>query len=299
MTFDNLLLNGIAYCLVNFAFLIVGSFLNVVVALSIWKSTQLRKKLSYFMIFMLSCNDLVVVIVLHPSAIYRYVLLVRKEVDMHSQQFALFFYISNILFGCSLFGVFTMTLERYLGLAYPIFHKTSVTKRRLVIFLLAAQTFGLIWHTVTFSLQTSTIQQAYTLLFVSVFVILVMVLNFKMFYIAKTSRHHTASSNSKRKFFEYKKYHTCLLTIVLMFLCCCPVFAYYGLVVFNMLDKSSDIALCLLSWSSTVVTMNSTVNAVIFFWINNVLRNEGKKLVKKLCLSIRNKLNTVNVGHIC
>ena len=172
----------------------------------------------------------------------------------------------------------------YLGLAYPIFHKTSVTKRRLITFLLATQTCALILDIITSNFRVSKIEQPYTIIFVSAFVILVIALNCKMFYIAKSR--HNISSNGGKKFFQFKKYHTCLLAAILFFLTCCPIFVYYGLVFLNMLDKKSDIAVCLFFWASTVVTMNSTANAVIFFWINNVLRSEGKKLVKKLCPSL-------------
>ena len=283
MSYNYLLLNGIVFCLVNVVFLIVGSFLNVVVALSIWKSTQLRKKLSYFMIFILSCYDLLEVTVLHSMAILRYILWITKGCCVHSQNFYVFFHISELIFTWSFFGLLTLTLERYLGLAYPIFHKTSVTKRRLITFLLATQTCALILDIITSNFRVSKIEQPYTIIFVSAFVILVIALNCKMFYIAK-SRHNT-SSNGGKKFFQFKKYHTCLLAAILFFLTCCPIFVYYGLVFLNMLDKKSDIAVCLFFWASTVVTMNSTANAVIFFWINNVLRSEGKKLVKKLCPS--------------
>jgi hypothetical protein len=35
-------------------------------------------------------------------------------------------------------------------------------------------------------------------------------------------------------------------------------------------------------WSVTVATANSTLNCVIFFWKNDVLRGEGKKVLKTL-----------------
>ena len=290
MSYNYLLLNGIVFCLVNGIFLFVGSFLNVVVALSIWKSSQLRKKLCYFMIFILSCCDLVVVIVLHPLAIFQYILWFIKGFGAHSRPFHMFLYITNILCSCSLFGLLTMTLERYLGLAYPIFHKTSVTKRKLVTFLLATQAFAIILNTITLKFKVNVIEQPYTLPFMSVFAFLVMILNCKMFLIAK-SRHNTSSSNGKRKIFEYKKYYTCLLAAVLFFLCCCPIFVYYGLFFSNILDKTSDTSGCLYFWASSVITMNSTVNAIIFFWINNVLRSEGKKLVKKWQSSLLGRLS--------
>ena len=209
MSYNYLLLNGIVICFVNVIFLFVGSFLNVVVVLSIWKSSQLRKKLCYFMIFILSCCDLVEVVVLHSSRIIQYILWFRQGFCTNSQNFHVFRYMSEFIYGFSLLGLFTMTLERYLGLAYPIFHKTSVTKRRLVIFLLATQTFAVILNTITFEFKVNTIDQPYTVPLLPMLAFLVMIFNCKMFHIAK-SRHNTSSSNGKRKIFECKKCYTCL-----------------------------------------------------------------------------------------
>ena len=274
------LLNGIVFCIVNLVFLFAGTFFNAVVVLSIWKSSQLRKKLCYFMIFILSCYDLVVVIVLHSLTIFLYISWLFEDRGVSSKQFYLFSYIGSTVFACSLFGLLTMTFERYLGLAYPLFHKTSVTKRKLATFLIATQTFTVIFQTVWFRLKICNGNPAaYRVAFVSVFLILVMILNCKMFYIAK-SRYKSTSSNGRRGIFGYKRYYTCLLAVFCFFICCCPTIIYYGLTLLNILDVRSKIAMCVFFWASTVITMNSTINALIFFWINNVLRSEGLKLLK-------------------
>ena len=50
----------------NVLFFLSGTFLNSLVIISFWKSVQLRKKLCYFMIMVLSCCDLLVVLTNHP-----------------------------------------------------------------------------------------------------------------------------------------------------------------------------------------------------------------------------------------
>ena len=59
-------INASFLCLFNVALMIAGIFFNSVVIISLWRSSQLRKKLCYFMILVLSCFDLAVVAILHP-----------------------------------------------------------------------------------------------------------------------------------------------------------------------------------------------------------------------------------------
>ena len=53
-------------CTVNALFMIAGIFLNSVVIISLWRSSQLRNKTCYFMIFVMSCFDLSAVVISHP-----------------------------------------------------------------------------------------------------------------------------------------------------------------------------------------------------------------------------------------
>ena len=53
-------------CLVNVFFTFSGVFLNTLVIFCFWKSSQLQKKLCYFMLFVLSCFDIATVITNHP-----------------------------------------------------------------------------------------------------------------------------------------------------------------------------------------------------------------------------------------
>ena len=51
---------------VNVFFFFSGMCLNSLVILSVWRSIQLRKKLCYFMIMVLSCCDLLTVLTNNP-----------------------------------------------------------------------------------------------------------------------------------------------------------------------------------------------------------------------------------------
>ena len=118
-------INTALLCLFNVAFMVAGIFLNSVVLISLWRSSQLRKKLCYFMILVLSCFDLAVVAIMHP---------LQNDDNMHG---AITFNIGTTLNGFSMFALLVLNIERFLALSYPFFHQTSVTKRRLMFLLVA------------------------------------------------------------------------------------------------------------------------------------------------------------------
>ena len=65
---QNTFINAVFVCLVNASFMVAGIILNAVVMVSLWKSSQLRKKPCYFMILVVSCFDLAVVAITHPDS---------------------------------------------------------------------------------------------------------------------------------------------------------------------------------------------------------------------------------------
>ena len=54
---------------VNILFFFSGICLNSLVIVSFWRSVQLRKKLCYFTIMVLSCCDLLVVLTTQPATV--------------------------------------------------------------------------------------------------------------------------------------------------------------------------------------------------------------------------------------
>ena len=121
-------------CVVNIIFAFSGIILNTLVIVSFWRSSQLRKKLCHFMIMVLSCFDLVSVVTNHSTALFDLISWLRDDYDLvvHLAVHMDFF---TIFYVCSLFALLVMSFERYLGAYYPIFHRTSVTRRRLLTLL--------------------------------------------------------------------------------------------------------------------------------------------------------------------
>ena len=126
-------INALLLCIFNSFFMVAGIFLNSVVVISLWKSSQLRRKLCYFTIFVLSWFDLGLVMIAHPtviiSAIYWSNESYNAEIELTRA------YISILFGGFSMFALLTLNVERFLALNYPFFHQNIVTEKKLVLFL--------------------------------------------------------------------------------------------------------------------------------------------------------------------
>ena len=170
-------------------------------------------------------------------------------------------------------------IERYLGVYYPIFHKTSVTKRGLLTIL----------ATLILLLTTLTIISANDLLVsravVSVIVMLMffpqfIFFNYKLFKIFRKMRRQNATSPAKKKKLQLKNINTCLLVVACLVFLSIPASVS---AVFSLVEGStSKNARLSATWSSSAFVMNCSFNSLIFFWKNKVLRDDGIKIIKKI-----------------
>ena len=127
-------INLIFLVALNVLFFFSGICLNCLVIISFWRTVQLRKKLCYFMIMVLSCCDLLVVLTNHPLAAANAMLWLTGKLVVHPREVIIFKRVSAIVLGFSLVALLVMNFDRYLATYHPIFHRTSVTKGKLFIF---------------------------------------------------------------------------------------------------------------------------------------------------------------------
>ena len=280
-------INAVLLGLFNAIFMVLGIFLNSVVLISLRRSSQLRRKLCYFMIQVLSLSDLVATTITHPILILS---TIAWSMDSYYEEVDIIWRCAGILsLGFSMLVLLTLTVERFTALKYPFFHQTSVTKSRLVFFLLFFVAFLVTVAPLLYFEQRAFCLARYVLM--SIFILLlsfvIVYMNYKMFLIAKsknatTTRTMKSTNNGKTK--KRKKHvkniSTCCLAVVCFGICCFPNFVYCAWR--STSEKPSDnreVQLFSL-WASTVMGMNSTFNSLIFFWKNSILRREGMKLIK-------------------
>ena len=282
----NYFINVIILFAVNVCFFFSGIFLNSVVILSIWRSVQHRKKLCYFMIMVLSCCDLLTALANHPLSALRAMLWLVGRLDEYETLVNICTSLANIFILSSLLALLTMNFDRYLATSHPIFHRTSVTKGRLltppaiigvvmvILFLITVQ-YGSVISCTVMLLVEFTILTLPTLF-----------INYKLFTMARKSRRTKGISPKMRKSFSLKNISSCLLAVACFVVLSIPFF------VCVILRSTSKVGTFTMNdeglaglWARTISSMNCTCNCLIFFWKDKILRTEGMKVMKgtKIC----------------
>ena len=171
---------------VNVFFFFSGICLNSLVILSFWRSVQLRKKLCYFMIMVLSCCDLFAVLTNNPLMAFISMSWLTGKLDGNAGWAHISLRSTNVFLGFSLFALLVMNFDRYLATSYPIFHRTSVTKGRLLI-LLAILNIVQITLTVM-SLNDFISDKVHILIGCILFFPAMLFINYKLFLVVRKSR---------------------------------------------------------------------------------------------------------------
>ena len=281
------LFNVVFLCIINIIFMVAGVFLNSVVIISLWKSAQLRKKLCYFMVLVLCCFDLAVVIITHPLLIASIIYVRLKAIN---EMYELTRHLICIGFhGLSMFALFTLNMERFLAVTCPFFHQASVTKMRLTCFQ-ALLTIIVVCHLLLLRYFNKTVVLVLLLVFLSLFLLLFIYFNCKILAIAKSKRSDervppvtnvTSVENdySKKQIFKLKNVSTCSLMVGCFFVCSCPQIIYSSLRLAAGMPPYDRKVWLFNIWANTLTSTNSTLNCVIFFWRNSILRREGMKII--------------------
>ena len=265
-------------CVVNIIFAFSGVVLNTLVIVSFWKSSQLRKKLCHFMIMVLSCFDLISVVTNHSTTLFYLISWLREDYDLLVNS-TLYVDFITIFYAYSFFALLVMSFERYLGAYYPIFHRTSVTRCRL----LALLSIILIIYSTLYVISTNDMiisRNVVRMIFIFSSSPPLLYLNFKLFKISRDLR-RTKISPGRRSTVNLTSISACLLVVACLVVLSISVVAF---IVFDIISENKLVSSVKLSyvWATTTWNMNCTFNSVIFFWKNKVLRTEGMKILKAL-----------------
>ena len=264
-------------CVVNIIFTFSGIVLNTLVIASFWKSSQLRKKLCHFMILVLSCFDLVAGVTNHPGILLCLIFWLREDYDLLLKM-RIYLYFANAFLAFSSIALLVMSIERYLGAYYPTFHRASVSRRRLLtlfpILLIPPAVMYIIY---SYGLIVS--GAMLLLIFMALYLLPFMFFNYKLLTLARKVHSRQAVSPEKRTATDLKNISTALRVVACLILLSIPNSFY---VAFSLAEKSANIIQLSYIWAFTCYTMNCTLNSLIFFWKNKVLRAEGIKILKRL-----------------
>ena len=287
--------NMIAACVAHIVFAIAGTILNSLVLYCFWKSTKMRSKLSYFVIMLLSSVDLAVVTIVH----FTFLLQTVNEINGTPNCIYKVSYWSSLFFftGISVSTLLIMNLERYTAIIHPFWHRTTVTKRRLMFI------WAILWLIIVVNMVSLFLHwRLCTIITITVISILCGTSLYtygSIFRVARkrkgitvrnTPGHHTNSGNCNGEVSgnmaaflrELKVAKTYFLIVVLAFVCFLPDGIFF-LIERSKSSRSEteteQISIAFI-WILTITSMNSILNCLIFFWANKMLRREAMKHFK-------------------
>ena len=245
---------------------------------------QLRKKLCYFTIMLLSCCDLLAVFTSNPLTALFAMLWLTGKLVVYPPWMYTSLWLSNSFISISLLALLVMNFDRYLATYYPIFHRTSVTKGKLLTF---HATLVVVEFTLYLMFAHDFLISQTVFLLITVIIIFppMFFINYKLFTIARKSRRNKGISTEMKKTFSWKNTSSCLLAVACFLVLSIPMVVYIGLRMNSGSSLALDNAHIAALWAKTITSMNSTFNCLIFYWKNKVLRKEGMKVIKsmKIC----------------
>ena len=279
-------INYVVCIVINVFLTLSTTFLNGTTVFAYWKSSQLKKKTQYFVVMLLSLNDLGVGMLCNSSYT---VLLLREILGYENCNLTVVSTMCSLtLSGMSFMTLFLLNIERYFGIVHPIFHQSQITKRRLFAAAMCMWCLCVIESGVVFVSR-----KAGNLAISSVITLLLIILGWIYFKIFRTmrkvasvtapccenvelaSRISTASCQ-KRTLQKKKQAKGCLIVFVCTFCCFLP------LAVTSAVERSPLSVIGFTVWSMTLVYMSSSLNSVIFFWRNQTLRGEAQKVLRQV-----------------
>ena len=269
--------NLIFILVLNVFFFFSGVCLNSVVIISFWRSVQLRKKLCYFMIMVLCCCDLLAVSTNNPLIAVVTILWLTEKLDLDAGWVHITLRILQMFFMISLLALLVMNFDRYLATSYPFFHRTSVTRRKLLTLL----GILVITELTLAAMSTNDVIISFPVHMLILFILLtppMLFIHYKLFLVVRENRRKNEISAEKKKTIS-----SCLIAIACYLVISIPVIVYIDITV-NSRETTGTFGNAYLAgiWVKTIVSMNCTFNCLIFYWKNKVLRKEGWKVIKSI-----------------
>ena len=193
-----------------------------------------------------------------------------------------YLWVSEIFLTISFLALLVLNFERYLATYYPIFHRTSVTRGRLLTLLAT-----LIFLLLTFWLSVNENVISYKIyLLTGLFTIVPMMLftNFKLFIIARKNSSGRRLSPQTQRYSSFSSKHisSCLLALLCVIILSIPFVVYIVLKLYSEETKKFNNVKLAGYWARTILLLSNTFNSLIFYWKNK--RAEGLKVIKGIKL---------------
>ena len=268
--------NLIVICIVNIVLTISNICLNAITILAYLKSKELKKRKSYFLIALLSFNDLTIGVLGTPSVV---ALVLRDLLQNGDCSVDISFELTaGSLSAFSFSTLFVLNLERYLCIAHPFFNRNHMTKSKL--FGMASILWGLSLLLIFSKLFMDTVVR-YTRTIVIIIMVILSACMYNSIYrnsrkTAQVRRSQTGQRSLRRSIQDLKLAKSCAIVVSFAIVCFIP----YSVTSF-LRPKADDLIIAMSSfWATTFAMAASSINSIIFFWRNRILRRQAKRVLK-------------------
>ena len=289
VTSREVFVSHLIFCVINAVLSVLTICLNSISAMAYWNSTELKRKTAHFLIMILSLNDLVVGIICGPL----YVAVLAREYSL--RKFSCFIrgiqlFLLLLICGCSLMTLVLMNFERYFAIVHPIFHRTKVTKGLLVkclivLWLVNVGIISLIFYSQDVLTKCLSVE---SLLFMSALVFIYVRIYFasrKSFHTFRRMNITNASPQGQDTSQLEREQHlrnlrlvkSCCIVVVCFWMCFLP-----ACVLVTVISNYNELTYMFHTCAETSLLLNSSLNSLIFFWKNKLLRKEAQRVLKRL-----------------
>lgn len=269
-------INQIVVCAANCVLVLPTILLNGISALTIRKSSQLRERVCYFLIFIQAMVDLAVGSVSLPLETFT-----RAREILGTANCVTNFALSTIAlmpYGLVMATTCALTFERYMGILHPIIHRTHLTKKRFFIYICCCAVALLILVPLGVASK-----KAYKIIGVAV-ISIPLVFNafvYTKIYLAGRKALHASDktftdlskelARKKHLLKELKLAKSCALVVFTFYMC----FLHAPILNFIFVNAEPAKFRAAQSWAGTICALNSSLNSLIFFWRSPLLRKEA------------------------
>jgi hypothetical protein len=177
---------------------------------------------------LLSCCDLLAVLTNNPLTAFITMSWLTGKLDVNASWAYISLASTNIFRRFSYFALLVTNFDRYLATSYPIYHRTSVTKEKLLT-LLAILIIVEIALTVMSVNDLVISYQVHAIIFSLLLIPAMLFINYKLFLVVRKSRKNKRISPDMKKTFSLKYISSCLLVVACLVVFSIPAFVYIGL----------------------------------------------------------------------
>ena len=271
-------MNYVILLSLNILLTILTISLNSITILAYRKSAQLKSKKSYFLIMLLAVSNLLVGIFGNTNYV-----LVLIAIIIGYQRCPIYFVFKIITFctsAANFLTLFEINIERYLAILHPFYHRTKVTKSKLLKIVMASWLFITIVRLSYLVIgEIINLICSATIIFIACFTLYI--------YVAiwitvrrrprEIEKRNAAERVSERRQIQLnelqntKMAQSCAIVVVLTYICYTPYAVIISFVINPLVHLLS-------LWCITVGMCSASLNCLVFVWNNPILRREARKV---------------------